>query len=112
MEIGEAALVVGAGRFYAFFKILLPQLAPALLATGVITFSLAWSGFMFAFILSATPRSQTFPIGVGGLGTQFEIICNEKAASGRNDTAAASLRRRFGRRNRLLRLPFSAVMGT
>src|SRR3989442_3174375 len=79
MEIEEAALVDGASRFYAFFKIVLPQLAPALLATGVITFALAWSEFMFAFILSATPRSQTFPIGVASLVTQLEIIWDQMA---------------------------------
>jgi multiple sugar transport system permease protein len=82
MEIEEAALVDGATRVRAFFQILLPQLAPALLAAGVITFSLTWSEFMFAFILTASPNSQTFSIGVASLVTQFEIIWNEMAAAG------------------------------
>jgi multiple sugar transport system permease protein len=82
MEIEEAALVDGATRLRAFVQILLPQLAPALLAAAVITFSLTWSEFMFAFILTASPTSQTFSIGVASLVTQFEIIWNEMAAAG------------------------------
>ncbi|TMJ03622.1 MAG: carbohydrate ABC transporter permease [Bacillati bacterium ANGP1] len=109
MEIEEAALVDGAGRFYAFFKILLPQLAPALLATGVITFALAWSEFMFAFILSATPRSQTFPIGVASLVTQFEIIWNEMAAVGTIAAVVPILLLLFARRYVLVALTFGAV---
>jgi multiple sugar transport system permease protein len=82
MEVEEAALVDGASRVRAFFQILLPQMTPALLAAGVITFSLTWSEFMFAFILTASPASQTFSIGVASLVTQFEIIWNEMAAAG------------------------------
>ncbi len=109
MEIEEAALVDGASRFYAFFKIVLPQLAPALLATGVISFALAWSEFMFAFILSATPRSQTFPIGVASLVTQFEIIWNEMAAVGTIAAVVPILLLLFARRYVIVALTFGAV---
>ena len=81
-EIEEAALVDGAGRWRAFFQILLPQLSPGLLAAGVITFALAWSEFLYALILTATPRSQTFSIGVWSFVTEFEIIWNQMAAVG------------------------------
>ncbi len=109
MELEEAALVDGATRLYAFFKILLPQLAPALLATAVISFALAWSEFMFAFILSATPRSQTFPIGVASLVTQFEIIWNEMAAAGTIAAVVPILLLLFARRYVLVALTFGAV---
>ncbi len=82
MELEEAAMVDGATRLVAFFRVLLPQLSPALLATGVITFALMWSEFMFAFILTATSQAQTFSIGVASLVTQFEIIWNDMAAAG------------------------------
>ncbi len=108
-EIEEAALVDGATRWYAFFRVLLPELAPALLATGVITFALAWSEFMFAFILTATPRSQTFPIGVASLVTQFEIIWNEMAAVGAIAAAVPILLLLFARRYVLTALTFGAV---
>ncbi len=109
MELEEAALVDGASRFYAFFKILLPQLAPALLATTVISFSLAWSEFMFAFILTATPRSQTLPIGVASLVTQFEIIWNEMAAVGTIAAVVPILLLLLARRHVIAALTFGAV---
>ena len=108
-EIEEAALVDGATRWYAFFRVLLPQLAPALLATAVITFALAWSEFMFAFILTATPRSQTFPIGVASLVTQFEIIWNEMAAVGAIAAAVPILLLLCARRHVITALTFGAV---
>lgn len=109
MEIEEAALVDGASRTYAFFTVLLPQLAPALLATAVITFALAWSEFMFGFILTATPRSQTFPIGVASLVTQFQIIWNEMAAVGTIAAVVPILLLLFARRYVVTALTFGAV---
>jgi multiple sugar transport system permease protein len=109
MEIEEAALVDGASRLRAFFTILLPQLAPALLATAVITFALSWSEFMFAFILSATPRSQTFPIGVASLVTQFEIIWNEMAAVGAIAAAVPVALLLLARRYVLTALTFGVI---
>lgn len=109
MEIEEAAFVDGATRLRAFFTILLPQLAPALLATAVITFALSWSEFMFAFILSATPRSQTFPIGVASLVTQFEIIWNEMAAVGAIASAVPVALLLLARRYVLTALTFGAI---
>lgn len=82
MEIEEAALVDGATRFRAFRAVLLPLARTGLLAAGVVVFAFDWAEFLFAFILTATPRAQTFPVGVQGLVTQFEIIWNDMAASG------------------------------
>jgi len=81
-EVEEAALVDGAGRWRAFFQILLPMLSPGLLAAAVITFALAWSEFLYALILTATPRSQTFSIAVWSFVSEFEIIWNQMAAVG------------------------------
>jgi len=82
IEIEDAALVDGANRWTAFWLVLLPLAAPGVLAAAIIVFTFAWSEFLFALILTATPNSQTFPVGVQGLVTQFEIIWNDMAASG------------------------------
>jgi multiple sugar transport system permease protein len=82
IEIEEAALVDGASRFYAFRHVLLPLARTGILAAGVIIFAFDWAEFQFAFILTATPQSMTFPVGVQGLVTQFEIIWNDMAAGG------------------------------
>src|SRR5437870_11306431 len=81
-EIEEAALSDGASRWTAFRHILLPLATPGLLAAGVIVFSFSWSEFLFALILTSTPNAQTFPVGVQGLVTQFEVIWNDMAAAG------------------------------
>jgi multiple sugar transport system permease protein len=73
LEIEEAALSDGASRWQAFRTILLPLSTTAILSAGVV---------VFAFILTATPQSMTFPVGVQGLVTQFEIIWNDMAAGG------------------------------
>jgi multiple sugar transport system permease protein len=82
VEIEEAAFVDGASRWAAFRTVLLPLATPGVLAAAIIIFAFTWSEFLFAFILTATPRAQTFPVGVQGLVTQFEIIWNEMAAAG------------------------------
>src|SRR5207237_2549171 len=81
-EIEEAAYVDGGTRWKVFWQVILPLAAPGLLASGIIVFIFTWSEFLFALILTATPNSQTFPVGVQGLVTQFEIIWNDMAASG------------------------------
>lgn len=82
MEIEEAAFVDGASRLRAFFTILLPLARPGILAAGIVVFAFDWAEFLFAFILTATPKAMTFPVGVQSLVTQFEIIWNEMAAGG------------------------------
>jgi multiple sugar transport system permease protein len=82
LELEDAAQVDGANRWTAFLRVLLPLAAPGILAAGIIVFTFAWSEFLFALILTATPNAQTFPVGVQGLVTQFEIIWNDMAAAG------------------------------
>jgi multiple sugar transport system permease protein len=82
LELEEAAMVDGGNRWVAFRRVLLPLATPGILAAGIIVFTFAWSEFLFALILTATPNAQTFPVGVQGLVTQFEIIWNDMAASG------------------------------
>ena len=82
MELEEAAYVDGATRWQAFRQVLFPLARPGVLAAGIIVFAFDWAEFLFAFVLSATPRGMTFPVGVQGLVTQFEIIWNDMAAAG------------------------------
>ncbi len=82
LEVEEAALVDGASRWQAFRAVLLPLSRTGILAAAIIVFAFDWSEFLFAFILTATPQAMTFPVGVQGLVTQFEIIWNDMAAAG------------------------------
>jgi len=108
-EIEDAAFVDGAGRWRAFFRILLPMVSPGVLAAGVITFALAWSEFLYALILTATPRSQTFSIGVWSFVTEFEIIWNQMAALGVVSALVPICLLLFSRRYVISALTFGAV---
>jgi multiple sugar transport system permease protein len=81
-ETEEAALVDGGNRLQAFRYVILPLASTGILAAGIIVFAFDWAEFLFAFILTATPQAMTFPVGVQGLVTQFEIIWNDMAAGG------------------------------
>ena len=109
LEVEEAAFVDGASRWVAFHRVLLPLAAPGILASGVIIFAFAWSEFLFALILTATPQAQTFPVGVQGLVTQFEIIWNDMAAAGALAMAVPLGLMLLGRRYVLAGLTFGVI---
>jgi N,N'-diacetylchitobiose transport system permease protein len=69
-ELEEAAMVDGNGRATAFVKILLPLVAPGLVATSIFAFIQAWNEFIFAYILLSDQQKQTLTIWLAGfLGT-------------------------------------------
>lgn len=64
IELEEAAMVEGATRFQAFWKVILPQAFPGMISTAIFTFSVTWQEFLFASILIFNSRSQTISAGV------------------------------------------------
>lgn len=108
-EVEEAAYVDGASRLVAFRRVLLPLVAPGLLASAVIIFAFSWSEFLFALILTATRDARTFPVGVQGLVTQFEIIWNEMAAAGIIAMAVPVVLMLLARRHVLTGLTFGVI---
>jgi multiple sugar transport system permease protein len=62
IEIEEASSVDGAGPYRILAFIVLPLLAPGLVAVGIIVFVFAWSDYLFAVILSS---SAATPVTVG-----------------------------------------------
>jgi N,N'-diacetylchitobiose transport system permease protein len=64
-EMEEAAAIDGAGPVRVFWKILLPLVAPGLVATSVFAFIFAWNEFIFAYsFLGADIPKYTLPIYV------------------------------------------------
>ena len=57
----DAARDLGAGRWTAARKILLPLLAPGILAGGLLAFTLSLDDFVVTFFVSG-PSSKTLPI--------------------------------------------------
>jgi len=61
-EIEEAAVVDGCGPVAIIFKIIVPQIAPALASVGMFSFILAWNEFLFPLTLAKD--SSTRPLSV------------------------------------------------
>ena len=64
VELEEAAMIDGATRLYAFWKITLPLAAPALLAVTLFAFTNAWNEFLFAFVFITSESLRTLPVGL------------------------------------------------
>lgn len=64
VELEEAAMIDGASRIYAFWKITLPLAGPALLSVTLFAFTNAWNEFLFAFVFITSESLRTLPIGL------------------------------------------------
>src|SRR5215218_11266110 len=62
-ELEDAALVDGCSPFGAFWRIVLPNALPGLVATFVYAFLFAWDELLFVTALTQT-RAETIPIGI------------------------------------------------
>lgn len=63
-DLEEAAMIDGANRFTAFWRITLPLALPALLAVTLIAFTSAWNEFLYAFIFLTSEKLITLPVGL------------------------------------------------
>jgi N,N'-diacetylchitobiose transport system permease protein len=61
-ELEEAAMVDGSTRLGAFVRILLPLVAPGLVAAGVFAFINSWNEYLFARTLLANGQTQTITV--------------------------------------------------
>ena len=71
-ELEESALVEGATRFQAFWRIALPLVTPGIVTTAILCFLFAWNDYAFAQTFSG-PDSGTIPILAAQLVTQTGI---------------------------------------
>jgi multiple sugar transport system permease protein len=62
-DLEEAALVDGCTPFGAFWRIVLPNAVPGLVATFVYAFLFAWDELLFVSALTQT-KAETIPIGI------------------------------------------------
>jgi ABC-type glycerol-3-phosphate transport system permease component len=61
-ELEEAASIDGAGPVRTFFRVLLPLVAPGLVATSIFSFITAWNEFIFAYTFLGDQNTYTLPI--------------------------------------------------
>ncbi|MBO8138166.1 MAG: carbohydrate ABC transporter permease [Desulfotomaculum sp.] len=80
-DMEHAAMVDGATKFQAFYKIALPQVAPGLVATGILCLMFAWNDFAFASVFTSH-KTQTIPVAVSLLVSQTGIAWGQAMATG------------------------------
>jgi N,N'-diacetylchitobiose transport system permease protein len=68
-ELEEAAMVDGTTRFGAFVRILLPLVAPGLVATSIFAFIQAWNEYILAYVLLSSPEKQTLTVWLASFTT-------------------------------------------
>jgi N,N'-diacetylchitobiose transport system permease protein len=68
-ELEEAAMVDGSTRFGAFVRILLPLVAPGLVATSIFAFIQVWNEFIIAYVLLQSQDKQTLPVWLASFTT-------------------------------------------
>jgi len=63
-SLHEAAIIDGCSHFQAFYKVILPLAAPALVITALFSFMSAWSEYIVAAQVLQEPEMFTLPIGL------------------------------------------------
>jgi multiple sugar transport system permease protein len=75
-EVEEAALLEGASRTRAFFRVILPMSRPVVVAAGIFTLGVIASDLTIASLFLLSPQNQTIPAGLGTV----EVALDELAA--------------------------------
>jgi multiple sugar transport system permease protein len=81
VELEESAMVDGATRLGALFRVSLPIVAPGLAATAVLSFIYSWNEFLYAVILTGR-ESRTLPVTITSYMTNKAILWGRIAAAG------------------------------
>jgi N,N'-diacetylchitobiose transport system permease protein len=68
-DLEEAAMVDGCTRFGAFLRVLVPLIAPGLVATSIFAFVQAWNEFIFAYVLLSSQENQTLTVWLASFTT-------------------------------------------
>ena len=76
-SLEEAAMVDGANRAQAFLRIILPILAPCIVATGAYVFMTSWNEYTFA-VMFTNEANRTIPVAlrnlIGQLGVEWGML--------------------------------------
>lgn len=71
VDLEEAAMVDGCGRWAAFRRVTLPLLGPGLVATSVFSFVTAWNEFLYALTFLQNTNDVTLPVWLSSFVSVF-----------------------------------------
>lgn len=80
-EIDEAAIVDGAGRLQAFFRVILPLARPGLVAVALFTFLISWNAYVWALVLTTDPAMFVLSVGIANMVGEYRVQWNELMAA-------------------------------
>jgi multiple sugar transport system permease protein len=82
VELEEAGAIDGASKLRVLRSIVLPLLAPGLVATSLFTFISSWNEFFFALVLIQDPNLQTLPLTLARfVGAEGQVQMGQLAAA-------------------------------
>jgi len=74
----EAARIDGASEFKIFYRIILPNVKPAMASLAIFTFIASWDAFLWPLIVTTQDVMKTLPVGLqsfaGAQGIQYHLI--------------------------------------
>ncbi|EPH40994.1 carbohydrate ABC transporter permease [Streptomyces aurantiacus] len=70
-ELEEAAMVDGCSRIQAFRRVILPLLAPGLMASSLFGFITAWNEFALVLVINKEAEAKTLPVWLNGFQTVY-----------------------------------------
>jgi ABC-type glycerol-3-phosphate transport system permease component len=76
-DLEEAAMVDGATRLQALWRVVVPVAVPGVFTAAILAFILAWNDFAFAVSFLQTPGHFTAPVAIVNFGqSQFQVFYN------------------------------------
>jgi multiple sugar transport system permease protein len=72
-DLDECAMVDGATRLQALFRVVIPLAAPGIMATGVYCFIVSWCEFLLALTLTSAEDMRTLPVALSTFVSEFSV---------------------------------------
>jgi trehalose/maltose transport system permease protein len=74
-DLEEAAIIDGASPWIVLTRVFLPLMGPAMAATGLLAFIVAWNEFLFALTFTLTNEMRTVPVAIALItgASQYEL---------------------------------------
>ncbi|MFN8662307.1 MAG: carbohydrate ABC transporter permease [Thermomicrobiales bacterium] len=109
VDLEEASWVDGNGRFGTLLRIVLPLLAPGLVAVAIICIILSYNEFLFALVMTYRPETQTLPVGIALFQGDRLVQFGQMAAASLTGMIPIYLVALFFQRGLVRGLPMGAV---
>lgn len=81
IDLEEAALIDGASRIMAYYRVILPLSTPALAIVFLFNFMMAWNDYLLARIMLQKAEMFTWTLGIWTLAGQFRVEWGNFAAA-------------------------------